>query len=828
MLSELPIFADVILPLAVPQNYTYKVPDELLTQIKVGSRVIVALGKRRLYTAIVHKLHQTGPTGFEIRNILTLLDINPVVNQIQINFWEWLADYYMCTPGEVYKAALPAGLKLESETRVFINEIKDTLEFSFLELSIIDLVEDSPGITINKLNMATGRKDVMPVIKNLIDKNTITIEETLKENYKPRFQENIQLTLEWQDENRLSELLNKLEIRAPKQAEMIMQLLRLGDFSPDKKEIAVPRDLLMNSFNSSPSILSSLVKKKIFEITRVEISRLTDTSITNDPKKLNEKQNDALIKIKNEFLYKDIVLLHGVTSSGKTEIYIHLIEEFVREGKQVLYLLPEIALTTQIIQRLKHVFGNKIGVYHSKFSDSERVEVYQNLIGYRKEGSPQYQIILGVRSSVFLPFSNLGLVIVDEEHENTYKQFDPAPRYNARDAAIVLAGMHKGKVLLGTATPSFESYLNAQNEKYGLVELTDRYLDIQLPEIIVVNVREAKRKKLMKTIFSPLLIELITETLENKEQVILFQNRRGFSPYIECSTCGRIPYCKNCDVSLTYHKSTNRLNCHYCGYNISNTGNCNVCGSNDMQTRGFGTEKVEDEIAILFPSARISRMDLDTTRTRKSYEKIIDDFENRKFDILIGTQMVSKGLDFDHVKVVGILNADNMLNFPDFRSFERSFQLIAQVSGRAGRKNERGRVIIQTANPDNPVIRHAADNNYVGFFKQQISERRNFRYPPFYRLVKLTLRHRKLEIASKAANLLAEELRKSLGHRVIGPEFPLINRIFNLHQKCIMVKIERDMHFSERRRQMRHAIEKISMSDQFKSLQIIPDVDPYN
>jgi primosomal protein N' (replication factor Y) len=828
MQTEQQLYADVILPLAVPQYYTYRVTEELITQIKVGSRVTVVLGKRKLYTAIVRKLHESKPEDFEIRNITSLLDFIPVVNTIQIEFWEWLADYYMCTPGEVYRAALPSGLKLESETRVYSNDKDFTIGFNSVELSVINLVESSPGITINKLNTNTNRKDLLPVIKTLIDKGALTIEETLKEFYKPKFRENIKLNLEWQDENQITELLNKLEKKAPKQAEVMIKFLSIGNYSPANKNFEVSKDLLLHSFLSSSACLTALVKKNILEITRTEISRLTDLSVSGKPKDLNEKQTMAYLKIKDEFEKKDIVLLHGVTSSGKTEIYIRLIGEILTAGKQVLYLLPEIALTTQIIHRLKHVFGNKIGVYHSKFSDSERVEVYQNLSGHRKDGSPEYQVILGVRSSVFLPFSNLGLVIIDEEHENTYKQYDPAPRYNARDAAIVLAGMHKGKVLLGTATPSFESYLNALNKKYGLVELFDRYLDIQLPEIMVVNVREARRKKLMKTIFSPLLLDLIKITLENKEQVILFQNRRGFSPYLECNSCGTIPYCKNCDVSLTYHKNNNRLTCHYCGYNTSNTGNCSACGSNNMQTRGFGTEKVEDEIGLLFPEAKLARMDLDTTRTRKSYEKIIEDFENRKVDILIGTQMVSKGLDFDHVKVVGILNADNMLNFPDFRSFERSFQMIAQVSGRAGRKNERGKVIIQTGNPLNTVIRHVIENDYKGFFENQISERRNFRYPPFYRLIKLTLRHKKLEIVSKAANLLADDLRLTLGNRVIGPEFPLITRIFNLHQKCILVKIERDMHFSERRKIMREAIYRISKDDHFKSLQIVPDVDPYN
>jgi primosomal protein N' (replication factor Y) (superfamily II helicase) len=830
MQKELPKYADVVLPLAVPQYYTYKVPEIIQSQIKTGCRVTVVLGKRRIYTALVCRLHNSRPEGIEIHDIISLLDINPIIDQRQITFWEWLADYYMCTTGEVFKAALPSGLKLESETHVFLEDIGEKeFELSPTELNLVKLASKTPAITINKLADAAGKKDLMPIVKRLIEKGIFKIEEKLKENYKPKVFQSVELTTEWRKEEIIQELLDKLEKKAPRQAELIISYLHLKDTEGIENMTPLPKEKLMKDAHVSEATLKALVKKKIFQITFHETSRLAvKAGVRKSPHPLNDKQVEAFRKIKQQFCEKDMVLLHGVTSSGKTEIYIHLIDEYIRQGKQVLYLLPEIALTAQIIQRLRSVFGDRVGIYHSKFTDSQRVEVYQNLAGLKILDGPAYQIILGVRSSIFLPFKNLGLVIIDEEHENTYKQFDPAPRYNARDASIVLAGMHGGKVLMGTATPSFESYMNALTGKYGLVELKDRYLDIQLPEIKVVNIREARRKKKMKSHFSPVLLDEIKNAIDKGEQVILFQNRRGYSPYVECNACGRIPFCKNCDVSLTYHKHSNRLNCHYCGYSIPNLSNCDACGSSDIQTRGFGTEKVEDEIKIFFPDIKISRMDLDTTRTRTSYEKIIEDFENRKIDILIGTQMVSKGLDFDHVKVVGILNADNMLNFPDFRSFERSFQLIAQVSGRAGRKNGRGTVVIQTGDPEHTVVRHLINDDYIDFFKQQIAERRDFKYPPYFRLIKLTLRHKNIHIVSKAANVLAEELRSLLNNRVVGPEFPLINRLYGLHQKCILVKLERDKYFSGRRKLLRETINRLSASDEFKGLQIVPDVDPYN
>jgi primosomal protein N' (replication factor Y) (superfamily II helicase) len=821
-------YAELIIPLAVPQYYTYKIPEEFEDRVKPGCRVTVVLGKRRMYTGIVRSLQNNPPEGFDISEILDVLDEKPLASEKQMQFWEWISDYYMCTNGEVYRAALPSGLKLESESKVFLSDLEEEPEgLTASDYRILDLLEQNPGITLHKLTELLSRKNIMPIIKQLLEKNVITLEENLKESYHPLTIDYVKLNEQIPNEKAIVLILETLEKRAPKQAELLLEFLK--QTRGEQERDLVVKNKLLKSADASHAVLKGLVKKKIFEIITKEVSRLGNTEETlHPPKPLNNSQEQADKEINSFFREKDVVLLHGVTSSGKTEIYIHSIAEQIAKGKEVLYLLPEIALTTQIIQRLRNVFGNKVGVYHSKFSDDQRVEVYRNLAGLSTEDAPHYQLILGVRSSIFLPFSDLGLIIVDEEHENTYKQFDPAPRYNARDAAVVLAGMHGAKVLMGTATPSFESYLNALNGRYGLVDLTERYREMQLPEIEVINVREARRRKLMKTHFSPILLDEMEETLANHEQIILFQNRRGFSPYIECIDCGWIPYCKNCDVTLTYHKKTNRLICHYCGYGIAHPPHCISCGSNDVRTRGFGTEKVEDEIASIFPDAKVSRMDLDTTRTRRSYERIINDFENRKIDILIGTQMVSKGLDFDHVRLVGILNADNMLNFPDFRSWERSFQLIAQVSGRAGRKNKRGKVIIQTGDPGNIVIKKIIENDYKGFFMQQLAERKTFKYPPYFRLVKLTLRHKLLPKVSKAATLLAEELRKKLGNRVVGPEFPLINRVFNYHQKCIIVKIERDKHFTERRKLMRDAIDRIYICEEFKGIQIVPDVDPYN
>jgi primosomal protein N' (replication factor Y) (superfamily II helicase) len=824
-------YADIILPLAVPQYYTYSIPDHLQDNIKIGSRVTVSLAERHIYTGIVRRMHPAKPDGYTIKPVLDLLDIRPLITEQQLLFWEWMADYYMCTVGEVYRAAVPTGLKLESETCVFSISPDEPVNLSSAEDAVIDLLESSPGISIRKIEHSTGKKSILPVIKSLLDKGVVTIEENLRAKYKPRTRDFVILHENLSSEAALSDALDKLEKRSPKQVQLIHQLIQSGNYTAENPGsfIPVPKELLMNSSGASPASLKALAEKGLVRIISKEVSRLSDKLLPQrKPYALSESQTKAYLQIQEEFKQKNVTLLHGITSSGKTEIYIHLIDRCIKMGKQVLYLLPEIALTAQIINRLQSVFGDRVGIYHSRFSDAERVEVYQNLCGMHKTGKSPYQVILGVRSSVFLPFRDLGLIIIDEEHENTYKQFDPAPRYNARDAAVVLAGMHDAKVLMGTATPSYETYMNTLNGRYGLVELFDRYLDIRLPEIRITNVRDARRKKQMFGNISPVLTSSISETLQNKEQVILFQNRRGFSPYILCNDCGWIPMCKHCDVSLTYHKKSNSLRCHYCGYHIPNPSACGSCAGHNLQTRGFGTEKVEDEIAILFPEARLARMDLDTTRSRNSYERIIEDFENRKIDILIGTQMISKGLDFDHVRVVGILDADSMLNFPDFRSFERSFQLMSQVSGRAGRKGSRGTVIIQTADPRHPVIEAILKDDYKGFLHQQFQERLAFRYPPYFRLVKLTLRHKNLSLVSRASEILARELRKILGERVVGPEFPLIARLFTFHQKCIIIKIERDKYFSERRSGIQKAIEATMSFPDLKGLQIIADVDPFN
>lgn len=825
-------YADLILPLAVPQYYTYRVPEALRENVYPGCRVNAAIGKRRIYTALVRRLHQTPPEGFEVSEILDVVDKTPLVGEKHFRFWEWIADYYMCTVGEVYRAAVPSGLKPESETRIYLQE--DASEFPDAEAgtiadNILQILEAENGLTVREISARTGRKNILRDLNLLAGQQLITMEEGVRERYKPKTEDYVILGEGYADEKKLSENLELLDKRAPKQAKLMMTFLDHRSRGRSGAEELMATAELKRKAGVSHAVLTGLVKKGLLEIITLETSRLRETEKgARPPNPLNPSQSRALTAIREAHLGKEVVLLHGVTSSGKTEVYIHLIAEQISQGKQVLYLLPEIALTAQIIERLRNVFGDKVGVYHSKFSDAERVEVFRNLTGKRTDDSPSYQVILGVRSSVFLPFSNLGLIIVDEEHETTYKQFDPAPRYNARDAAVVLAGMHSARVLMGTATPSFESYLNTHTGRYALVEMKERFKDIELPEVKVINTREARRKKQMKTHFSPVLIDEIEKALGNHEQVILFQNRRGYSPYIECTACGWIPYCKNCDVSLTYHMKSNSLHCHYCGFTLRHPSNCTSCGSSDIHTRGFGTEKVENEIASVFPDAKLARLDLDTTRTRRAYEKIIRDFEHRKVDILIGTQMVSKGLDFDHVRIVGILNADNMLNFPDFRSYERSFQLMAQVSGRAGRKNERGKVIIQTGDPENAVIRCVVQNDYQGFFNQQIGERKQFKYPPFCRIVKLTLRHKQLPQVSQAAGKLAGLLRRELGDRVVGPEFPLINRLYNLHQKCIIVKIERDRHFSARRAFMMECIEQIRRDEVLKNVQIVPDVDPYN
>jgi primosomal protein N' (replication factor Y) len=657
-----------------------------------------------------------------------------------------------------------------------------------------------------------------------LDKKAVILEEKLRENYKPKTETYIKLNDSISTESQLSKAFDSLS-RAQKQVHVLMSYIKLSGSFMNKKTVDVKKTGLIEDSKSNSGIVKSLIEKNILAEYDKTVSRLNDSQEEQSKiKDLSDVQQIAHDEIKEQFTEKPIVLLHGVTSSGKTEIYIHLINEQLEKGKQVLYLLPEIALTAQIINRLKSVFGNRVGIYHSKFSDSERVEVYKNIL--EPSNSLKYDIILGVRSSLFLPYSNLGLIIVDEEHENTYKQYDPAPRYNARDSAAVLARMHNAKVLLGTATPSIESYFNAKAGKYGLVRLNTRFQNIQLPENQLVDILRAKKKKEMKSLFSPVLLDSIKESLAMGEQVILFQNRRGFAPYIECDMCGWIPQCTNCDVSLTYHRHKNELICHYCGYSIRSPKTCKACGNTAVQTRGFGTEKIEEEIKIFFSDIKVARMDLDSTRSKNAYHNIISNFETGKIDILIGTQMVSKGLDFDNVSLVGIMNADNMLNYPDFRAFERSYQLIAQVSGRAGRKNKQGKVIIQTGNPAHPILQFVLDNKFEEMYTSQLLERKNFKYPPFYKLIKISVRHKKQETVNQASHILGVNLRKVFGKRILGPEPPIISRVQNYYIQSIILKVERERSFQKAKQLLGDQITNLVTMDNFKSVHISIDVDP--
>lgn len=815
-------FVDVILPLPLANRFTYSLPDGLSEKVGIGCRVIVPFGRKKFYTAIVVNIHYCPPQEYETKDIAEILDERPILLPMQYKFWEWIASYYLCTPGDVYKAALPSGMKLESETMVELNpDFVATTVLPEKEQRILDLLSEEPEQCITQLEKASGMKNVLTIVKSLLDKEAIFIKEELKRNYKPKTEARIRLTKENTGENRLRLLFDELA-RAPKQLALLMKYVEMSGLSGKGTPKEVSKKELLTHSGVSQAVLTGLIEKRIFEVYNYEIGRLSQhITEENELHPLNPAQQEACQSIKTLFKEKNVCLLHGVTSSGKTEIYIHLIQQTLNAGKQVLYLLPEIALTTQITERLKRVFGGRLGIYHSKFPDAERVEIWQKQLSEQP-----YDIIVGVRSSIFLPFRNLGLIIVDEEHENSYKQQDPAPRYHARNAAIVLASLYGAKTLLGTATPSVESYYNALQGKYGLVELNERYQDIQLPDIQVVDIKELIRKKIMKTPFSPQLLAEMRKALGQKEQVILFQNRRGFAPMVECKTCGWVPKCKNCDVSLTYHKGLNQLTCHYCGATYPVPHSCPACGGVDLVNRGFGTEKIEDDIRLVFPEAKVARMDLDTTRTRTAYERIINDFQEGKTDILIGTQMVSKGLDFDHVSVVGILNADTMLNFPDFRSHERAFQLMAQVAGRAGRKNKRGLVILQTKSIDLPVIRQVVENNYTELYNNQLQERRIFHYPPFHRLIYVYLKHRKEEILNMAADTMAAQLRTGLGDRILGPDKPPVARIQMLFIKKIVVKVELNASMNKICDYLQAVQRAIIEDERFRSLLVYYDVDP--
>ena len=778
-------FVDVILPLPLNSCFTYALPETLAGNVQVGCRVVVPFGKKKFYTGIVQDIHCREPEGYEVKDVADVLDACPVLLASQFKLWDWVADYYLCTRGDVYKAALPSGLKLESETIVAFNpDFEPSGRLSDREQKVLSQLESEGETSVTCLEKSCGVKNMLTLVKSLLDKEAIMVKEELKRTYKPRTEVRVRLTAAARNEHRLHFFFDELQRRAPKQLDLLMRYLELSGSLGGSSVREVSKAELLQRAQATPAVFNGLVEKGILEIYKQEVGRLDNSAVADlqplNP--LNVHQEKAYHAIINVFHQKNVCLLYGVTASGKTEIYIHLIAETIRRGRQVLYLLPEIALTAQITARLRRVFGARLGIYHSKFPDAERVEIWQKQLS-----GQDYDIILGVRSSVFLPFRRLGLVIVDEEHENTYKQQDPAPRYHARNAAIMLASYYGAKTLLGTATPSLESWYNAGTGKYGLVELKERYTQIQLPEILPVDIKELQHKKRMNGPFSPLLLQHIREALEQHAQVILFQNRRGFAPMVECHTCGWVPRCKNCDVSLTYHKGLRQLTCHYCGYTMPVPRRCPACEGTDLRSRGFGTEKIEDDIRALFPEARVARMDLDTTRTRAAYERILADFEQGRTDILIGTQMVSKGLDFEHVNVVGILNADTMLNYPDFRAYERAFQLMAQVAGRAGRKGKRGRVVLQTKSIDHPIIAQVMANDFEGMASGQLAERQMFRYPPYYRLVYVYLKHRDEALLDVMAHAMAERLRAVFADRVLGPDKPPVARVQTLFIRKIVV-----------------------------------------
>jgi primosomal protein N' (replication factor Y) len=811
-------FIDVILPIPIQKTFTYSITKDEANFLQKGMRVAVSFGKTKMYTGLVFNIHQIAPTLYEAKEIHQILDEAPLVNEEQLKHWQWVSDYYMCSLGDVYRAALPSAFLLESETVLTKNE--QEIDQSILlddEFLIYEALQYQSQLTIHQVVTILGKKKVMPIVNSLLEKSVIRIQEEIYEQYKPKLVKYVRLHANYATDTSLETLLESLS-RAKKQREAVLSFFQL---SANKKPIKA-KDLEVQA-NVSSTILKSLVYKNIFEFYHIQIDRISFKGTTNNLKQLNEFQELALKEVKETFTTKDVTLLHGITSSGKTEVYAKLIQEVLDAGKQVLFLLPEIALTTQIITRLQMYFGNQISVFHSKYSMNERVEVWKNVL----ENKSKAGIILGARSALFLPFSNLGLIVVDEEHETSYKQFDPSPRYNARDAAIVLAKLHDAKILLGSATPSLESYFNAAQKKYGLVALNRRHGNVQLPKIELIDIKEKQRKKEMKGYFSDRMLLLIQEALDAKEQVILFQNRRGYSPVVECKTCGISPECPNCDVTLTFHKYKHELRCHYCNYQRAMPNSCGACGSNTLDTKGFGTEQIEMELKLLFPDFKIGRMDLDTTRGKYGYQKIIGAFESKEIDVLVGTQMLSKGLDFENVSLVGILNADTMLNFPDFRAHERAYQMMVQVSGRAGRSKKQGNVAIQTYNPNHQILQQVSTTSYAEMYKEQLQDRWEYKYPPYYRLIKITLTHRDYNKVDKGINWLAKAFQQSFGEYVLGPTAPAVSRIRNRYIKNLVIKVPPKQSLANTKNQITKIKNTFEAVSDFRPIRFIIDVDAY-
>ncbi len=813
-------FIEVILPLSLAKTFTYRVSEAEFHFIKKGMRVAVPFGKSKIYTALVLDIHENAPTLYEAKEIHQILDERPIATEIQIKHWLWVANYYMCGIGDVYRGAFPTGLLLESETIVSHKPdvVVNDSELSDDEFLIYEALQHQSSLKVQEIASILNRKNILPILQKLIARDIIFLEEEIKESYNPKLVRYVKLHSKYETDQGLGSLLDIL--KNDKQKEIVLAYFQIS--ASEKKPVTVKK--LVEVSGSSSSVVKTLVKNEILEEYLLQQDRVLFTGEKSEKELLlSEAQQNAFTAIKQSLTEKEVCLLHGVTSSGKTEIYIKLIEEYLHTGRQVLYLLPEIALTTQLVSRLRLHFGDKVAVFHSKYSNNERVEVWKQTL----ENSEKAQIVIGARSALFLPFNDLGLLIIDEEHEQTFKQTDPAPRYHARDAAIVLANFHNAKVLLGSATPSIETYFNTQNDKYGLVTLTERYKNVRMPEVVLVDLKDKHFRKRMTGHFSDLLIEEITEALSLGEQVILFQNRRGYSPIIECLTCGHVPHCQQCDVSLTYHKFKNQLRCHYCGYAIAKPTNCHSCSSIDLTTKGFGTEQIEQELASLFPKAKTARMDQDTTRGKFGFEKIIDTFKNREIDILVGTQMLAKGLDFDNVSLVGIMNADNMLHHPDFRAFERSFQMMTQVAGRAGRSEKQGKVVIQTYNPNHNTIQQVTNHNYNGMYKEQLYDRQIYKYPPYFRIIKLTIKHKDFDKLKEGSMWLYQVLSQNLNIPVLGPEEPAISRIRNEYIRTILIKIPQNMHLGNTKKTIQKMLNSFEAVAQYRAIKVVVNVDFY-
>lgn len=813
-------FVEVIVPLALDPTFTYRINEVEFDFIQVGMRVAVPFGRNKVYTALVVEKHHRQPAVYEAKDIHEIIDIEPVVTPAQIKFWTWLAEYYMCTLGDVYKGAMPSRLLLESETIIQWND-KVTLSVDDLddaEYLLYEAMQIQSILKLDEVIAILNRKKVFPVINSLLTKGAILLQEEMVEKYKPKQIRYVRLAEEYLQEDGLTKLM-ELVNRAAKQRELILKYFQLQAIQ--KNPISVKQ--LIEEGETSQAIINALIEKGVFESYYLNHDRVVFNDATSEVIQLTDDQSKALWEIEQQFTAKEVVLLHGVTASGKTEVYIKLIEKFLSQEGQVLFLLPEVGISAQLVQRLTAYFGNQVAVYHSRYSHNERLEVWNQVL----QQSEKAKVVIGTRLSVFLPFQDLRLVVIDEEHDANYKQHDPAPRYHGRDAAVVLAMQHKAKVLMGSATPSLESYYNAAQKKYGLVELTKRYTNVLLPDIVLVDIKEKYKRKQMTGHFSNQLIEEINHALSLEEQVILFQNRRGFSPVVECMTCGAVPECPHCDVSLTYHKYRNELRCHYCGYTLPMPKQCGRCHSVDLNTKGFGTEQVEEELRELFPNKRIARMDQDTTRGKYAYEKLIESFENRQIDILVGTQMLAKGFDFDNVNLVGIMNADNSLYHPDFRAHERAFQMMTQIAGRSGRFDKKGRVVIQTFNPYHNIIQQVTNYDYKSMYKEQMYERHNFQYPPFYRLIRLTLKHRDFEKLKESSFWLYNNLKGQLGIPVLGPEEPAINRIRNQYIRVILIKIPQQVMLNQTKGQVRRILKSFESIGAYRSVHVVANVDFY-